>query len=213
MSQYTVEQILTSACPVMPVLAIPQLEHAVPLARALFDGGLKVLEITLRTPVAMDAIAQIKQHLPEVIVGAGTVTTVEQLDALDKLGCDFAISPGATEQLLAAGKKTAMPYLPAIATPSELMLGLEYGYDHFKFFPAGTYGGVKTLKAIAGPFADIRFCPTGGISEADFEDYLKLDNVLCVGGSWVAPSKLIVAQDWQQITDLARQAVAKAKQA
>ncbi|AJQ94965.1 bifunctional 4-hydroxy-2-oxoglutarate aldolase/2-dehydro-3-deoxy-phosphogluconate aldolase [Gynuella sunshinyii] len=211
MSRYNVEQILNLANPVMPVLAISELDHAVPLARALAEGGLKVLEITLRTAVAMDVIALLKQQVPEVIVGAGTVTSVAQLEALDRIGCDFAISPGTTDALLCAGKEVSMPYLPAIATPSELMLGLQHGYRHFKFFPAETYGGVKTLKAMAGPFADIRFCPTGGISESNFEDYLKLPNVMCVGGSWVAPTAMVEAHEWSEITRLAQQAVAKTK--
>ncbi|HET8904708.1 MAG TPA: bifunctional 4-hydroxy-2-oxoglutarate aldolase/2-dehydro-3-deoxy-phosphogluconate aldolase [Saccharospirillum sp.] len=202
---YQVQDILERAFPVMPVLAVSRVEDAQPLARALKAGGLKVLEVTLRTSAAIDVIAEMKK-VDGIIVGAGTVTRVEQLKQLEAIGADFAISPGATPRLLEAGKQTSMPFLPAIASVSEMMQGLEMGYEHFKFFPAAASGGVSALKAFAGPFPDVKFCPTGGISVKDFTQYLALPNVVCVGGSWVVPADALNQGDWDRIEQLAREA-------
>ncbi|KEA62645.1 4-hydroxy-2-oxoglutarate aldolase [Marinobacterium lacunae] len=205
------DAVLNSA-PVMPVLVIERVEDAVPLANALKAGGLRVLEVTLRTDAALDAIRAMVDEVDDVIVGAGTVATVSQLADVEAAGAAFAISPGATAALLEAGRTSAIPYIPAISTVSELMNGLDAGYSAFKFFPAEASGGVATLKAIAGPFPDVRFCPTGGIGADNFTDYLKLPNVSCVGGSWVVPAGLIRDRDWAGITALAAAAVARAGQ-
>ncbi|MHA7878944.1 MAG: bifunctional 4-hydroxy-2-oxoglutarate aldolase/2-dehydro-3-deoxy-phosphogluconate aldolase [Saccharospirillum sp.] len=201
----TVQSIMEQAYPVMPVLAVSRVEDAVPLAQALKAGGLTVLEVTLRTEAAIDVIAAMKQ-VDGVVVGAGTVTRVEQLQQLEAVGADFAISPGATPRLLEAGRQAAMPFLPAVASVSEMMQAMELGYEHFKFFPAAASGGVSALKAFAGPFPNVRFCPTGGISARDFTDYLALPNVLCVGGSWVVPADALNQGDWARIEQLAREA-------
>ena len=208
---YQVQDILEQAFPVMPVLAVSRVEDAQPLARALKAGGLTVLEVTLRTSAAIDVIAEMKK-VDGIIVGAGTVTRVEQLKQLEAVGADFAISPGATPRLLEAGQQTSMPFLPAIASVSEMMQGLEMGYNHFKFFPAAASGGVSALKAFAGPFPDVQFCPTGGISVNDFTQYLALQNVLCVGGSWVVPADALNQGDWERIEQLAREACELARQ-
>jgi 2-dehydro-3-deoxyphosphogluconate aldolase/(4S)-4-hydroxy-2-oxoglutarate aldolase len=193
------------------VLAVSRVEDAQPLALALNAGGVTVLEVTLRTSAAIAVIAEMKK-VEGIIVGAGTVTRVEQLKQLEAGGADFAISPGATPRLLEAGQQTTMPFLPAIASVSEMMQGLEMGYNHFKFFPAAASGGVSALKAFAGPFPDVRFCPTGGISVNDFTQYLALQNVLCVGGSWVVPADALNQGDWERIEQLAREACELASQ-
>lgn len=194
--------------PVVPVMVVQKLEHAVPLARALVDGGIRVLEITLRTPVALEAIRQIRREVPAAVAGAGTVTRGEELAAVAAAGALFAISPGVTDDLLDAGNRGPIPLIPGISTVSELMTGLVRGYGHFKFFPAEAVGGVPMLKAIAGPFPDVVFCPTGGITPANYREYLALRNVACVGGSWVAPQAAVEQGDWARITELAREAVA-----
>lgn len=197
--------------PVVPVIVIKDLATAVPLAKALVAGGVRVLEVTLRTPVALEAIELMAKEVPDAIVGAGTVTTPEQLAKVTAAGAKFAISPGLTRELLAAGKAGDIPLIPGIASISELMEGTGVGYTHFKFFPAEAAGGVKTLKSIHGPFSDIRFCPTGGINEKNFQEYLALPNVACVGGSWIVPDDAIVNGDWDRITQLCKEAVAKAR--
>lgn len=202
--------VLFAMGPVVPVIVIKELADAVPLAKALLAGGIKVLEVTLRTPVALDAIKLIAEQVPEAVVGAGTVTNAEQLKAVIAAGAKFAISPGMTRELLQAGKEEAIPLVPGIASISELMEGMSLGYTHFKFFPAEAAGGVKTLKSIYGPFADIRFCPTGGINEKNYREYLALPNVSCVGGSWIVPDQAVLAKDWGKITELTAQAVAAA---
>ena len=196
--------------PVVPVMVIKDLAHAVPLARALVAGGIMVLEITLRTPVAVAAIREIARAVPEAVVGAGTVTSVEELAAVSEAGAVFAISPGLTPELLEAANQGDIALIPGIATVSELMTGLQRGYDHFKFFPAEAAGGISMLKAIAGPFPQVTFCPTGGISLGNYRAYLALGNVACVGGSWVAPAEAVVQGDWGRISQLARDAVAGA---
>jgi len=191
----------------MPVMVIQNLDDAVPLAKALVAGGIKVLEITLRTPIALEAIRLITQEVKEAIVGVGTITTPEQLKAAEDAGAVFAISPGLTPTLLAAAKAGNIALIPGISTLSELMLGMEYGLDHFKFFPAEAAGGIPMLKAIAGPIPQVTFCPTGGISPENYNAYLKLSNVACVGGSWLAPAEAVKSKNWAQVTELAKAAI------
>ena len=193
--------------PVVPVVTIHDVADAVPLARALTAGGLLTIEVTLRTPVALEAIATIAREAPEVVVGAGTVANPADLEAAAKAGARFAISPGATAALLEAGKTSAIPYLPAIATPSELMEGLAAGYAAFKLFPAEASGGIAMLRSLGGPFPQVKFCPTGGISLETAPGYLALPNVACVGGSWMIPDKLVKAKDWAAIEAGARATV------
>lgn len=199
--------------PVMPVMVIQNLDDAVPLAKALVAGGIRVLEITLRTPVALEAIRLISQEVKDAVVGVGTITTPEQLKAAEEAGAVFAISPGLTPTLLAAAKQSSIALIPGIASISELMLGMEYGLDHFKFFPAEAAGGIPMLKAIAGPIPQVTFCPTGGISPENYQAYLSLSNVACVGGSWLAPADVVKAKDWAKVTELAKHAVANARKA
>ncbi|MGZ5055388.1 MAG: bifunctional 4-hydroxy-2-oxoglutarate aldolase/2-dehydro-3-deoxy-phosphogluconate aldolase [Methylobacter sp.] len=200
---------ILTACPVMPVMVIQNLEDAVPLAKALVAGGITVLEITLRTPIALDAVRLISQEVKDAIVGAGTITTPEQLKAAEEAGAVFAISPGLTPKLLAAANEGNIALIPGISTLSELMLGMEYGLDHFKFFPAEAAGGIPMLKSIAGPIPRVTFCPTGGISPENYNNYLQLSNVACVGGSWLAPVDVVKAKNWAKVTELAKQAVEK----
>ncbi|MGA5656125.1 bifunctional 4-hydroxy-2-oxoglutarate aldolase/2-dehydro-3-deoxy-phosphogluconate aldolase [Rahnella contaminans] len=204
------EQILTSG-PVVPVIVINKLEHAVPLAKALVAGGVRVLEVTLRTACAMDAIRAIAREVPDAIIGAGTVLNAQQLKDVTDAGAQFAISPGLTDDLLKAATAGPLPLIPGISTVSELMLGLDHGLREFKFFPAEASGGVKALQAIGGPFPQVRFCPTGGISPANYRDYLALKSVLCIGGSWLVPADALESGDYARITQLAKEAVAGAK--
>lgn len=198
---------LLNGNPVIPVITLEQVEDAVPLAEALVSGGIRVLEITLRTDVAVDGIREIVRHVPEAIVGTGTVLTEEQMKLSEDLGCQFMISPGITENLLKLAEKSSVPFLPGISSVSELMLGMQYGLQNFKFFPAEVSGGVPALKAMAGPFAAVKFCPTGGIGLHNALDYLALPNVMAVGGSWIADQKLIRGKRWDEIEKLARNAV------
>ncbi|CRH29664.1 KHG/KDPG aldolase [Pantoea ananatis] len=204
------EQILKTG-PVVPVIVVNKLEHAVPMAQALVAGGVKVLEVTLRTPVAMDALRAIIKNVTDAIVGAGTVLNTQQLQEVTQAGAQFVISPGITESLLKAAVEGPIPLIPGISTVSELMTGMDYGLREFKFFPAEANGGVKALQAIGGPFPQVRFCPTGGISPTNYRDYLALKSVLCIGGSWLVPNDALEAGDWQRITQLARDAVAGAE--
>lgn len=197
--------------PVIPVLTIANIEDALPLARALAGNGLPVLEITLRTPCALEAIALIARELPEACVGAGTVLSGKDLDAVAAAGARFAISPGATDSLYREASANDVPLIPGIATASELMRGLEHGWQRFKFFPAESSGGIAGLKGLGGPFAQVRFCPTGGIDAAKAPAYLALPNVACVGGSWMVPNDALDARDWTRIGDLAREAAALAR--
>jgi len=197
-----------AAAPVVPILVIDRVEDAVPLARALVDAGLPVLEITLRTPAAIDAIAAIVREVEGAIAGAGTVLDAAQFAAVQAAGGRFAIAPGTTDALYAAaGNADArIPLIPGIATPSELMRGLEHGYRAFKFFPAEAAGGPVALKAFAGPFPQARFCPTGGIDAAKAPGYLALPTVLTVGGSWMVPADAVAERDWARIRKLAESA-------
>jgi len=212
MTQWTIEERsrrvdeLLVRAPVLPVIAITRLEDAVPLARALVAGGLPVLEVTLRSAIALDAIAAMVRDVPGAIIGAGTVLDEDDLDAVTRAGARFSISPGCTEALYAAASRATIPHIPAVATASELMRGLEHGHRRFKFFPAEASGGVATLKAFAGPFPQARFCPTGGIDAAGAPAYLARSNVATVGGSWMIPADALAARDFARIEALARTA-------
>ncbi len=192
--------------PVIPVFTPDDIDDAIEVARALFNGGLPVIEVTLRTPRAMEAIKAMVEAVPEAVIGAGTVLEAGQMQRLKEIGGRFAVSPGATDRLYAAARDTDLAFLPGVATSSELMRGLEQGLDTFKFFPAVQAGGAAMLSAWNGPFGDVRFCPTGGISAQTARDFLHLPNVLCVGGSWLTTRDLLQARDWQAIEQLARQA-------
>ena len=203
----TTSQVM-ALCPVIPVLTIERASDAVPLARALVAGGIRAIEITLRTPGALEAVRAIADDVPDAIPGVGTVLTAADLDAALAAGARFAISPGATPALLAAARAGGLPYIPAIATASELMAAMAAGFSVCKFFPAAQAGGVEALKSLAGPFPHARFCPTGGIDAASAPAYLALPSVVCVGGSWIAPRAAIAAGDFTTIERLARAAAA-----
>ena len=192
--------------PVVPVLTIPDLASAIPLAEALAGGGLPVLEVTLRTPAGIEAIRAIAEALPEVIVGAGTVRNAAEFEAAVEAGSRFVVSPGLTEALIEAAANSPVPLIPGVATASELMRARDAGYDHVKFFPAEASGGVAALRALGGPFPDMRFCPTGGVSLANLGAYLAVEAVVTVGGTWMVPSDLLQKQDWPAIQGLARDA-------
>ncbi len=195
--------------PIVPVVTLEDLDGALPLAECLLAADVRLIELTLRTDAALAAIERIAREMPELTVAAGTVTTPTQLRSVQNAGARLAISPGNSAALMAAAAESGMPLLPGVASASELMAGLAAGLSHFKLFPASVVGGVDWLKAIAGPFAEARFCPTGGIAENDVVDYLKQPNVLCVGASWLASSARIRARDWNGITQVARTAMAK----
>ncbi|MCQ8116450.1 bifunctional 4-hydroxy-2-oxoglutarate aldolase/2-dehydro-3-deoxy-phosphogluconate aldolase [Methylomonas rosea] len=197
--------------PVMPVMVINQLDQAVPLARALVEGGLKVLEITLRTPVALDAIRRIKAEVPGAIVGAGTIINIQTLKNAIDAGAEFIVSPGVTDSLLDAALASGVPILPGVITPSEVMRLMDKGITAMKFFPAEAAGGIPMLKSIGGPLPQVTFCPTGGVNPKNAVEYLALSNVACVGGSWMAPSDLVDAGDWAEITRRAAEAAALKK--
>ncbi|WP_444901066.1 bifunctional 4-hydroxy-2-oxoglutarate aldolase/2-dehydro-3-deoxy-phosphogluconate aldolase [Microbulbifer sp. SSSA007] len=197
---------ILQAAGVVPVLVIEQVEDALPLATALLEGGLNVLEVTLRTEAAFGAVEQIAKHLPEAHVGTGTVLNSDDLRRSTDAGAGFMVSPGATEQLLAAADGSDVPLLPGAASASEVMRLFERGYRYQKFFPAQAAGGVPMLKSLAGPLAEVRFCPTGGVSPDNAADYLALNNVVCVGGSWMASSSLVREKNWAEITRLSKQA-------
>ncbi len=194
--------------PVIPVMVINKLEHAVPLATALVEGGLKVLEITLRTPVALEAIKKIKTEVPGAIVGAGTVINLETLEKTIEAGSEFIVSPGVTDSLIDAALKSGIPILPGIVTPSEVMNLLEKGITEMKFFPAEAAGGIPMVKSIGGPLPQVTFCPTGGVNPKNAGEYLALKNVACVGGSWMAPADLVDAEDWDEIKRRTVEAIA-----
>lgn len=194
--------------PVIPVYTPESVDEAVQVAQALFNGGLPVIEVTLRTAVAMDAIQAMVEAVPDAVVGAGTVLNAAQMEKVKAIGGRFAVAPGATERLYAAARDSDLPFLPGVATSSELMRGLEQGLDTFKFFPAVQAGGIGMLQAWNGPFGDVRFCPTGGISAQTARDFLHLPNVLCVGGSWLTTRALLQAKDWAGIEALAKASAA-----
>jgi 2-dehydro-3-deoxyphosphogluconate aldolase/(4S)-4-hydroxy-2-oxoglutarate aldolase len=197
-------QDLLRLAPVIPVITIERVEDGVPLARALVSGGLRLLEITLRTPAGRDAAAAIIADVPEAVVGIGTVLTPQDLARSRDLGARFALSPGATPELLDAAAGRDLPFMPGVATASELMMALARGFDIVKFFPAVPAGGIAALKALAGPFPKARFCPTGGVSEDNAAEWLALPNVVVVGGSWLTPAAEIRGGAWDRITERAR---------
>ncbi|WP_448211652.1 bifunctional 4-hydroxy-2-oxoglutarate aldolase/2-dehydro-3-deoxy-phosphogluconate aldolase [Colwellia sp. MEBiC06753] len=198
--------------PLVPVLVIDNVEDALPIAEALMAANINVLEVTLRTPSALQVIETIAKNLPEAVVGAGTVTNRDLLQRSRDAGAKFAISPGLTKDLLKAGNEGDIALIPGISSISELMDGIDFGYDHFKFFPAEASGGVKAIKSIGGPFPNIKFCPTGGINLDNVNDYLALGNVACCGGSWLVSDEIIKSKNWPRITELANQALSHVKQ-
>ncbi len=198
---------LMELAPVIPVLVIDQVEQAVPLAQALVNGGLRVLEVTLRTPAALDAM-QAMSSVEGAIIGVGTALNADDLKRAKDHGAQFAVSPGFTPELGKAAEDLALPLLPGVANSADIMRALDSGLSELKFFPASQAGGPAMLKALGGPFVDVVFCPTGGINAASAPDYLALNNVLCVGGSWVAPASAVKAGKWDEITELAKASLA-----
>ena len=193
--------------PIVPVMVINNVEHAVPLAHALVKGGLKVLEITLRTPAALESIRRIRAEVPDAIVGAGTIINIETLNKAIDAGAEFIVSPGTTDKMIDAALATGVPLLPGIANPSQAMNLLEKGITEMKFFPAEAAGGVPMLKSIGAPIPQISFCPTGGVSQKNVKEYYNLSNVACVGGSWMCAASLVDAEDWDEITRLSIEAI------
>ena len=192
--------------PVIPVIVIEDADRAVPLARALVAGGVRVLEVTLRTPAGLSAICSIAREVPQAVVGVGTVTLAEEFAMARKAGAQFAVSPGFTPALLEAARDTGLPWLPGVMTPSDVIAARAAGLSHLKLFPAQQAGGLSMLKALYGPFPDVLFCPTGGITPDTAPEFLALPNVPCVGGSWLTPAAAVASGDWDAITTLARQA-------
>lgn len=201
----TAEDVLGRAHPVMPVMVIDTIEQALPMASALKAGGISVFEITLRSDCAIAAIELIKKEMPDCLVGAGTVINVEQLRQVHQAGADFVISPGATPELLSAARDQNIVLMPGVSSASDVMQALAYGYRVQKLFPAEVVGGVAMLKSLSGPFPQVSFCPTGGISPDNYQDYLALSNVQCVGGSWIVPKPAVESGDWAEITRLAKE--------
>lgn len=199
---------LLSLVPVVPVVVLDDLDHAVPVARALVAGGLPVIELTLRTPVALDAIAAIAADVPEILVGAGTITSPELVSRAVEAGAQFLVSPGTTPTLMGEMAGSGVPFLPGTATVSEAMAVLEAGFSEMKFFPAEASGGAAYLRSLASPLPAARFCPTGGITAASAPSYLSLPNVGCVGGSWLTPADALRDGDWDRVAALAREAAA-----
>ena len=199
------------ACPLIPVVVIDRLGDAVPLAEALLQGGISALEITLRTPVACEAISAMKSALPEAVIGAGTVSSGEAYGAAVQSGADFVVSPGATDQLFKTAAAHAVPFLPGAVTGSEVLRTMEFGYAALKFFPAEAAGGTPALQALSGPFPDVNFMPTGGVTPDNVATYLRLKNVCAVGGSWLTPRELLMGQQWEALYQIAADGVAQVK--
>lgn len=196
--------------PIIPVITLHREEDAVPLAQCLISAGFKTIEITLRTDCAPTGIELIHKQFPDLIIGAGTICNTRQISQAEALGCDFMVSPGITPDLLKCAIQSPLPLLPGISSASEIMLGLQLGYKTFKFFPAESLGGIRTLKALSGPFREVRFCATGGITVNNMGDYLNLPNVLSIGGSWMVNPSLIKQQKWSDIEQLLKTALATA---
>lgn len=197
---------IMAVAPVIPVLIIDKLEHAAPLAQALCTGGLRVLEVTMRTPVALAAVEAMRKAVPDAIVGVGTLLKPDDFKAAENVGAQFGVSPGLTPELVQASRTVSFPLLPGVMTPTEVIAARLHGFTALKLFPAMQAGGIGMLKAFASPFGDVVFCPTGGITRETAPDFLALPNVKCVGGSWVAPNKLLESGDWKGIEQLARDA-------
>jgi 2-dehydro-3-deoxyphosphogluconate aldolase/(4S)-4-hydroxy-2-oxoglutarate aldolase len=202
----TIKEIMNSS-PIVPVMVINNVEHAVPLAKALVKGGITVLEITLRTEAALESITRIKAEVPEAIVGAGTIINIDTLNKAIAAGAEFIVSPGTTDAMIDAAIATGVPLLPGVANPSEAMRLLEKGITEMKFFPAEAAGGIPMLKSIGAPIPQITFCPTGGVSQKNVKDYYNLPNVACVGGSWMCAANLVDAENWDEITRLSAEAI------
>ncbi|MFP6066199.1 bifunctional 4-hydroxy-2-oxoglutarate aldolase/2-dehydro-3-deoxy-phosphogluconate aldolase [Helicobacter pylori] len=193
--------------PIVPVVVIENIKDAVPLAQSLIEGGIPIIEVTLRSSCALEAIELIAKNVPKMRVGAGTILNLTQLEQAQNRGAEFLISPGLTIKLLEHAKKKNMPLIPGVSSSSEVMQALELGYNALKFFPAEYCGGVKLLNAFNGPFKGVKFCPTGGISADNMRSYLNLENVLCVGGSWLTPKDLIQNKEWDKITEICKRAL------
>ncbi|GHQ91021.1 ketohydroxyglutarate aldolase [Helicobacter pylori] len=194
--------------PIVPVVVIENIKDAVPLAQSLVEGGIQIIEVTLRSSCALEAIELIAKNVPKMRVGAGTILNPTQLEQAQNRGAEFLISPGLTIKLLEYAKKKDMPLIPGVSSSSEVMQALELGYSTLKFFPAEYCGGVKLLNAFNGPFKGVKFCPTGGISTDNMRSYLNLENVLCVGGSWLTPKNLIQNKEWDKITEICKRSLA-----
>ncbi|UOS49787.1 bifunctional 4-hydroxy-2-oxoglutarate aldolase/2-dehydro-3-deoxy-phosphogluconate aldolase [Helicobacter pylori] len=194
--------------PIVPVVVIENIKDAVPLAQSLIEGGIHIIEVTLRSSCALEAIELIVKNVPKMRVGAGTILNPTQLEQAQNRGAEFLISPGLTIKLLEYAKKKDMPLIPGVSSSSEVMQALELGYSALKFFPAEYCGGVKLLNAFNGPFKGVKFCPTGGISADNMHSYLNLENVLCVGGSWLTPKNLIQNKEWDKITEICKRSLA-----
>jgi len=201
------------SCGIVPVIKVNDAQQAVPLAKALLDGGVDVIEITLRTQAALEAINRVAKELPEMLVGAGTVVTTEQLDAAEAAGATFIVSPGLSKKLVKMALRRDMPILPGVVTPTEVMKGLKLGLNVFKFFPSENYGGLATIKALCAPFSGISFIPTGGINEKNAGEYLKYEKIVAVGGQWMATEALVNEKNYAEITRRTKEAVALAKSA
>ncbi|MGL2391720.1 bifunctional 4-hydroxy-2-oxoglutarate aldolase/2-dehydro-3-deoxy-phosphogluconate aldolase [Helicobacter pylori] len=206
MQDKTIEVLQIS--PIVPVVVIENIKDAVPLAQSLIEGGIPIIEVTLRSSCALEAIELIAKNVPKMRVGAGTILNLTQLEQAQNRGAEFLISPGLTIKLLEHAKKKDMPLIPGVSSSSEVMQALEWGYNALKFFPAEYCGGVKLLNAFNGPFKGVKFCPTGGISADNMRSYLDLENVLCVGGSWLTPKNLIQNKEWDKITEICKRALA-----
>ncbi|GAA7445725.1 bifunctional 4-hydroxy-2-oxoglutarate aldolase/2-dehydro-3-deoxy-phosphogluconate aldolase [Helicobacter pylori] len=194
--------------PIVPVVVVENIKDAVPLAQSLIEGGIQIIEVTLRSSCALEAIELIAKNVPKMRVGAGTILNPTQLEQAQNRGAEFLISPGLTIKLLEYAKKKDMPLIPGVSSSSGVMQALELGYSTLKFFPAEYCGGVKLLNAFNGPFKGVKFCPTGGISVDNMRSYLDLENVLCVGGSWLTPKNLIQNKEWDKITEICKRALA-----
>ncbi len=194
--------------PIIPVVVIEDIKDAVPLVQSLVEGGIQIIEVTLRSSCALEAIELIAKNVPKMRVGAGTILNPTQLEQAQNRGAEFLISPGLTIKLLEYAKKKDMPLIPGVSSSSEVMQALELGYNALKFFPAEYCGGVKLLNAFNGPFKGVKFCPTGGISADNMHSYLNLENVLCVGGSWLTPKNLIQNKEWDKITEICKRSLA-----
>ncbi len=193
--------------PIVPVVVVENIKDAVPLAQSLIEGGIQIIEVTLRSSCALEAIELIAKNVPKMLVGAGTILNPTQLEQAQNRGAEFLISPGLTIKLLEYAKKKDMPLIPGVSSSSEVMQALELGYSALKFFPAEYCGGVKLLNAFNGPFKGVKFCPTGGISADNMHSYLNLENVLCVGGSWLTPKNLIQNKEWDKITEICKRSL------
>lgn len=202
---------ILNSSPIVPVCVIEDVNDAIPLANALLEGGIKTCEVTLRTPKALEAIEAIAKALPEMIVGAGSVQNIGQLEDTINHGSKFAVSPGLLKEVVISAKEKNVPILPGVMTPSEILYGLSLGIDTFKLFPANIAGGVDFLKAVSGPISTAQFCPTGGVSLSNMNEYLACQNVIAVGGTWLTPAKLIQNKDFQGITEMVKKSLKSVK--